>query len=174
MAAEQQAGQRRIADREARRAAEREAERIEGERRQAVGEAEMRRRLETLREQMKAEEDAKAAAKAAEEQKYRDDLVAEGRGSGACRPRMTDVECLETAYVARLVSRACDAVDEIRGAQVEAQRELRNGRKYHVVDLEVLNDAKSHAGAMEDTLQELKDEIKERRGKAFSTRECKR
>lgn len=126
-------------------------------------------------ERQKAEADHQAAARLAEMQRER----TEARRDGTCLPGDTDEVCdlkaQERAHIEGWVQNACNYQDELSLEEAAARKEREDAKRFGVVNLAVLQNAKENAAMWQEKLDDAKAEILRIRGKgkAFSyKREC--
>lgn len=130
------------------------------------------------RQQRKDAEEQERARVAAEE-KERETIAERERvrkgalATGVCKATTPVDECGRLIAVDALVGEACQIIADIGGNKAEADRELKDAKRFRVVNLELLQEHKEEAQRLEEALEDRKVSIKDMRGRAFSRGECK-
>jgi hypothetical protein len=130
--------------------------------------AALRAQKEQEAAQVRAAEDKKRQEREAKRAEERAAAVA----SGVCKAGDPEA-CNKILDIRTYVGEACATLDEIAASKAEAAREIKDAKKFGVVNLELLQSHKERAQLLEDTLADRKETIRTMRGKPFNKSECR-
>lgn len=120
-------------------------------------------RAEAAQKAEQAERDAQARAEG----------IASAREGNLCTEKDEDALCAKRYEIASMVSDACTDLEDIKGRRSDASGEIKDSRRYGVVDLSLLEDYKESERRAREHFTRITASIKAERGRAFSPKECK-
>lgn len=115
---------------------------------------------------------AEAAQKLALEQAQDRETIKNAKFGKLCRETDSDVKCLAAAELNNMIDNACGLRSRIAEGRAGVKQQWADGKRFGVIDLSEVAQSKDMVLTDEDSLREQIQEIKQTRGKAFSSKEC--